>query len=114
MMLRNKRPHRSVVTLLGFSIAVILGCADGAGSDASVHGAVTGVGDGRASSIQISPSSVTVEEGAIAPLSCVALDSRGVVVSTSHSWTVTDPAVATVAANGAVAAQHAGTVVASC
>jgi len=55
-----------------------------------------------------------VEEGAIAPLSCTALDSRGVVVSTSRAWTVTDPAVATVAANGAVAAQHAGTTVASC
>jgi uncharacterized protein YjdB len=113
-MLRFKRPHRSVVTLLGFSFAVALGCGDGAGSDASVHGAVTGVGDGRASTIQVSPSTATLEEGSIAPLSCVALDSRGVVVSTSRSWTTTDPTIATVAANGAVAAEHAGTAVASC
>jgi uncharacterized protein YjdB len=113
-MLRLKRPHRSVVTLLGFSFAVALGCGDGAGSDASVHGAVTGVGDGRASTIQVSPSTTTVEEGSIAPLSCLALDSRGVVVSTSHSWTISDPTVATVAASGAVAAQHPGTAVASC
>ena len=113
-MLRRKRPLRPVVTLLGFSLAVALGCGDGAGSDASVHGAVTGVGDGRASTIQISPSAATLEEGSIAPFSCVALDSRGVVVSTTHSWTTSDPSIATVGANGAVAAQHAGNVVASC
>jgi uncharacterized protein YjdB len=35
-------------------------------------------------------------------------------VSTSHAWTVSDPTVATVAANGAVAAQHPGIAVASC
>jgi uncharacterized protein YjdB len=103
-----------VVTLLGLSFAVALGCGDGAGSDASVHGAVTGVGDGRASTIQVSPATATVEEGAIASLSCLALDSRGVVVSSSHGWTISDPTVATVAANGAVAAQHPGTAVVSC
>src|SRR5438552_3453219 len=56
----------------------------------------------------------TVEEGAVASFTCVALDSRGVVVSTLRSWTISDPTVATVAANGDVAAQHAGTAVASC
>jgi len=113
-MLRLKRPHLSTVALFGFSLAVSTGCGDGAGSAASVHGAVTGVGDGRASSIQVSPSTATIEEGAIAPLSCLALDARGVVVSTSHAWTISDPTVATVAADGAVAAQHPGTAVASC
>jgi len=113
-MLRLQRPHRSVVTLLSLSFAVVLGCGEGAGSGANVHGAVTGVGDGRASSIQVSPSTATIEQGAIAPLSCLAVDSRGVVVSMPPSWNMTDPKVATVDANGAVAAQRPGTAVASC
>jgi hypothetical protein len=79
-----------------------------------VHDAATGVGDGRASTIQVSPATATVEEGAIASLSCLALDSRDIVVSTSHAWAISDPTVATVAANGAVAAQHPGTAVVSC
>jgi uncharacterized protein YjdB len=36
------------------------------------------------------------------------------VVSASRTWTISDPTVATVSSNGAVAAQHAGTAVASC
>ena len=103
-----------MLTLLGFSLAVAVGCADGAGSDASVHGAVTGVGDGHASSIQISPSTATLEEGSMAAFTCLALDSRGVVVSSSRSWSITDPTVATVSTGGSVVAQHAGNAVASC
>src|SRR5512143_530962 len=113
-MLRLKRPRLAVVPLLSLSVAVAFGCNDGGGSGAGVHGSVTGVGDGRASTIQISPSTATLEEGSIAPLSCVALDSRGVVVSTSRSWTISDPTVATIGANGAIAAQHVGNAVASC
>jgi len=113
-MLRLKRPRSSVVTLLGFSFAIILGCGDNAGSGAATHGAITGIGDGRASTIQITPSSTTVEEGAIAPLSCLALDSRGVVVTSSRSWTISDPTIATLGANGTVAGQRAGNAIATC
>jgi esterase/lipase superfamily enzyme len=113
-MLRFQGPHRTVITVLGLSIAVALGCGDGAGSDASVRGAMTGVSNGRASTIQISPSSATIEEGSLALFNCVALDSRGVVASSSGAWTISDPTVATVGANGAVTARHAGKLVASC
>ena len=103
-----------MVTLLGFSLVAVLGCGDGASSDASIHGAVTGVGDGRASTIQISPSSATLEEGSTTPFTCVALDSRGVSVSSARTWTVADQSVATMGANGSLAAQHAGSTTASC
>ncbi len=115
-MLRVQRPHQAVVALLSFSILVALGCGEGVGPDAgtSVHGAPPNTGEGRASSIQITPTTATVEEGANAAFSCTAFDSRGIAVSSSRAWSVSDQNVITVAANGAVTGQHAGSAVASC
>jgi uncharacterized protein YjdB len=115
MMLRLKRQHQVVVGLFSFSLAVALGCGDGAGSVASVHGTTAvGFSDGRASVVQITPSSALVEEGAATTLSCSAADTRGVAVSSLRSWTISNTNVATISPAGAIAAQHVGNAVASC
>jgi trimeric autotransporter adhesin len=114
-MLRLKRQHQVVVGLFSFSLAVALGCGDGAGSVASVHGTTAvGFSDGRASVVQITPSSALVEEGAATTLSCSAADTRGVAVSSLRSWTISNTNVATISPAGAIAAQHVGNAVASC
>jgi trimeric autotransporter adhesin len=114
-MLRLERLHQAVVGLFGFSLAVAVGCGDGAGPAASVHGtAAAGFSDGRASVVQITPPSALVEEGAVTTLRCSAADTRGVAVSSSRSWTISNVNVATISPTGAIAAQHSGNAVASC
>ena len=52
--------------------------------------------------------------GAATPLKCQALDSRGVIVSTTPSWTIADPGVATIDATGIVTGTRGGSTMASC
>jgi uncharacterized protein YjdB len=113
-MLRSSRLHRAASALLVLIAGVSSGCGDGANPTGSVHGAPAGISDGRASTVQITPAVASIEEGTSTPLSCVALDSRGVVVSSSHSWTITDPSVATVGTNGTVTARQTGNSAVSC
>jgi uncharacterized protein YjdB len=115
-MFGSSRPRHALLTIAGLMISATLGCGEpaGPGAGASVHGAPPGVGDGRANTIQITPAVATVEEGVTAPLTCSALDSRGVVVSSTRNWTVSDPSVATVGDNGVVTGQTSGNAVATC
>ncbi len=100
--------------LVGLSAAIALGCADGVDTASAVHGSVTGVGDGKANTIQVTPSSASVLRGASTSLKCLALDSRGVVVSSTQTWSIADPGVAAVDATGSIIGQRGGTTMASC
>jgi uncharacterized protein YjdB len=114
-MFGSLRPRRVSSTIAGLIVSVTLGCGEPAGPAAgSVHGAPAGVGDGRVNSIQITPAETSVEEGVTTPLTCTALDSRGVVVSTSRAWTISDENVASVGENGVITGQRAGNTVATC
>jgi len=112
-MLPTKRLHEVGVVLLSLSIAIAIGCT-GVDNATSVHGSVTGFGDGKANNITVSPPSASVMRGATTPLKCQALDSRGVVVSTTPSWTIADPGVATIDAAGIVTGTRGGNTMASC
>ncbi len=112
-MLPTKRLHEVGVVLLGLSIAIAIGCT-GVDNSTSVHGSVTGFGDGKANNITVSPPFASVMRGATTPLKCQALDSRGVVVSTTPSWTIADPGVATVDGSGTVSGVRGGSTMASC
>ena len=113
-MFGSLRP-RAVLTIAGLLVSATLGCGEPASPGAgAVHGAPPGVGDGRANTIQITPPVATVEEGVTTPLTCTALDSRGVVVSSTRSWTVSDGNVASVADNGVVTGVNSGNTVATC
>ncbi len=96
------------------SIAIALGCADGVDPASTVHGSLTAIGDGKANTVQVSPSSASVLRGATTPLKCLALDSRGVIISTTPTWTISDPGVAAVDATGSVTGERGGTTMASC
>ena len=100
--------------LVGLSAAIALGCADGVDTSSAVHGSVTGIGDGKANTIQVTPSSASVLRGASTSLKCLALDSRGVVVSSTQTWSIADPGVAAVDATGSITGQRGGTTMASC
>jgi hypothetical protein len=108
------RPNRAALLLASLAVSFILGCADAVAPDANVHGSTGGVSAGHASTVQVSPPSATVEEGANAPLSCSAQDARGLVLSVAPAWTTSDPNVATVAANGAVTARGVGSANITC
>jgi hypothetical protein len=112
-MLRSAKPQATRVAL-GLAILVGFGCGDSAGPDASVHGRSPGTSDGQATSVQVSPTSASLEEGANTPLSCLALDPRGVAVTAPHAWLISDPGVATISASGAVTGVRAGTAFATC
>ena len=112
-MLPTKRLHEVGVILLSLSIAIAIGCT-GVDNATSVHGSVTGFGDGKANNITVSPPSASVMRGATTPLKCQVLDSRGVVVSTTPSWTIADPGVATIDAAGIVTGTRGGNTMASC
>jgi len=111
----SRQPRRVVPTIAALLVSAILGCGEPAGPAAgSVHGAPSGVGDGRVNSIQITPAEASVEEGVTTPLTCTGLDSRGVVVSSTRNWTISDENVASVGENGVITGQRAGTTVATC
>ncbi len=112
-MLPTKRLHEVGVVLLSLSVAIAIGCT-GVDNATSVHGSVTGFGDGKANNITVSPPSASVMRGATTPLKCQVLDSRGVVVSTTPSWTIADPGVATIDAAGIVSGTRGGNTMASC
>src|SRR5690349_8302520 len=108
---------RQVVSILPVLVATLtLACSEGVTpSNGSVHGAPNGVvGGGVAANIQVSPATTSLEEGAGSKLSCNAFDSRDVSVSSTRSWTSSDPSVATVGSDGTVTAIGAGSAVASC
>src|SRR5262249_51189087 len=112
-MLPIKRLHEAGVVLLGLWIAIGVGCTS-IDNSTSVHGSSTGFGDGKANNISVSPPSASVMRGATTPLRCQVLDSRGVVVSTTPSWTIADPGVATIDASGTVSGVRGGNTMASC
>ena len=112
-MLPTKRLHEAGVVLLGLSIAIAVGCTS-IDNATSVHGSASGFGDGKANNISVSPPSASVMRGATTPLKCQALDSRGVVVSSTQSWTIADPGVATIDAGGIVTGVRGGSTMASC
>src|SRR5215831_10323636 len=100
-MLPTKRLHEVGVGLLGIAIAIALGCTS-IDNATSVHGSTSGFGDGKANSISVAPPSASVMRGQTTPLTCQALDSRGVVVTSAPSWTIADPGIATIDASGTV------------
>jgi uncharacterized protein YjdB len=101
-----------VFTLVGLSLSLTLGCGDSAGP-ASSHGGAGGV-DGLATSVQVSPPSFSLEEGASATLTCAAKDWRGALLSTAGSWAASDTTIATVDPNGVVVGHRAGNATATC
>jgi len=114
-MFGSRQLRRVVPTIAALVVSATLGCGEPAGPAAgSVHGAPSGVGDGRVNSIRITPAEASVEEGVTTPLTCTALDSRGVVVSSTRNWTISDENVASVGDNGVITGQRAGTTVATC
>jgi trimeric autotransporter adhesin len=110
-MLQFRKAHHTVLTLVGVSVALVMGCSDAV--DPSVHGASSTV-VGPATQIQIAPSSATLTQGARSLLRCAAFDAQGVMLSSAPVWTSSDPNTASVASDGSVTAVHQGTASATC
>ena len=99
--------------LVGFSVFAVVGCGD-TSSATTAHGSSTPAGEGRASTVRVTPTSLSLEEGVKGALSCVAEDPRGLVLTTAPTWSSADPSVAIVSAAGSVVGQRAGSAVISC
>jgi uncharacterized protein YjdB len=99
--------------LVSFSVLAVVGCGDSSPSTIA-HGSSTPAGEGRANTVRVNPTSLALEEGVKGALSCVAEDPRGLVLTTTPTWSSTDPNVAVVNATGNVVGQRAGTAVVSC
>ena len=112
-MLPRLKPSFAVFTFLGLSIVVAVGCGE-VGPPTSVHGDPGLTGIGRASVVQITPPALAIEEGTSAPLMCLVMDSRGLVLSTTPAWNTSDAGVVTVSSRGVVSAQRAGTATVTC
>jgi len=112
-MLRSLKPRTFAATITGLSVSFALGCSEPA-SPTSVHGNTPGSTDGRANTIQVVPAAVSAEEGVKSTLACSAIDSRGVVLSASPTWSSSNESVATVNSAGAVLAQRQGSATISC
>ena len=110
----NKAKRTMGVTVV-LAISAVFGCSDSIGvNSTAVHGLPAGAVVGPPSSVSISPSSLTLDEGETGALQCTVLDAAGVAVSTAPSWQSSDTTVVAVNSRGNLVARHAGTALASC
>ena len=114
-MLPFNKAKRTMVVSVVLAISAVFGCSDSIGVNTpAVHGSPTGAIVGPASSVSISPSSLTLDEGGTGALQCTVLDAAGIAVSTAPSWQSSDTTVVVVNSRGNLVARHAGTALASC
>ena len=105
------RRQNAVLTLVGVSVALVVGCSDAV--DPGVHGAPPGF-VGPATQIQVAPSSASLNQGGRYMLRCAAFDAHGVMLSSTPTWTSSDTSVMRVASDGFVTAGRPGSASASC
>lgn len=114
VILQVKRRRQALLTVLVCVSAAAVGCDEGAILNTKDRRGLTGPGENRAITIQITPSTLAVEEGAVTAASCVAKDSEGTVISSSPSWGISDQTIAIIAENGSITGHRIGNAVVSC